>query len=339
VLTDATYTSYDEEREAIESAGGELILEHAETEDQVIASCSDADGLLNRAVPITARVLASLKRCRVITRYGVGVDNVDVAAATKAQIVVCNVPGYCSDEVAEHAAALLLACARRVVQLDKTTRQGKWDTATEYPIHRLQGSSVGLIGFGSNGQALARKMAGFEFRILTYDPYVKKAEGAELVSLDTLLRTSDFVSIHAPLTEETHHIIGMSELKKMKPTSILVNTSRGPLVDEVALTRALKQGWIAAAGLDVYETEPPDVSQELFSLPNVVLTDHAAWYSEESVGELKRRAAEQVVLVLTGKRPTSAVNPEVLKTSDGRRRPARAGLYGQGRRTSEEERR
>jgi len=229
--------------------------------------------------------------------------------------VVCNVPGYCSDEVAEHAAALLLACARRVVQMDKTTRQGKWDTATQYPIERLQGRTLGLIGFGSNGRALAKKMAGFQFRILAYDPYVKEAQGlAELTGLDTLLRRSDFVSIHAPLTEETRHIISEAELKKMKPTCVLVNTSRGPLVDEKALTEALKEGWIAAAGLDVYETEPPDVRQELFRLPNVVLTDHAAWYSEDSTHELKRRAAEQVVLVLTGKRPTSPLNPEVLET-------------------------
>jgi D-3-phosphoglycerate dehydrogenase len=312
VVTDATYKSYDEERAVIEPAGGELILEHAQSEDEVIERCSEADGLLNRGVTITARVIASFKRCRVIARYGVGVDNVDVAAATKAGIVVCNVPGYCYDEVAEHAAALLLASARCVVQLDRTTRQGKWDTAIQYPLHKMQGKTLGIIGFGGNGRALAKKMAGFQFRILAYDPYVKEAEEVELTDLDSLLRQSDFVSIHAPLTEETHHLIDESKLKMMKPTSILINTARGPLVDEVALTRALKDHWIAAAGLDVFETEPPDLNQELFSLPNVVITDHAGWHSVEAMSELKRRAAEQVVLVLTGKRPTSPVNPEVL---------------------------
>jgi len=299
----------------VESIGGELEVRHCVTEDDVIALARDADGVIVRLQPFTRSVIESLTKCRVVARYGTGVDNIDIPAATEKGIVVANVVGFGINEVAEHAIALLFDCVRKVASHDKRIRAGEWDIGQNDPVYRVQGKTIGFVGFGQIARAAARKLTGFELRVLAYDPFLSedtaKRLGSELVDLDTLLRESDYVSIHAPLNDETRHIINAEALAKMKPAAILVNTSRGGLVDTQALYRALKEGRINSAGIDVHEAEPVPSDYCLFELDNVVISDHAGWYSEESIGTLQREAAEAIVAVLSGGWPKSVVNPGI----------------------------
>jgi len=315
VVTDLGYPTYRYEREQVEAIGGELVTVDCRTEDEVIEATADADGVLNRAVQITARVVENMQKCRVIARYGIGVDNVDVKACTKKGICVANVPDYCWEEVSDQALALLLACARKVVSRDRRTRAGKWDIGSRDPIHRIQGKTLGLLGLGNIARVVARKAKPFGLRLVSHDPFVSEEEarkhGVELVDFQALLAQSDFLSLHLPLNQKTRHIISEAELKSMKPEAVLINTARGPIVDEAALVQALKEGWIAGAGLDVFEQEPPAKDNPLFALENVVVTDHASWYSEESIVELQTKAAAEVCRVLQGDWPRSLVNPEV----------------------------
>ena len=320
VITDHGYVTDEYERSQVEPVGGEIVHLNASTEDEVIAGAAHADGIINRTAPMTRRVIESLQKCRVISRYGVGVDNVDVAAATHKGICVANVPDYCWTEVADHAFALILTCARRTAFHDRRVRGGEWDIASADPVYRLGGKTLGLLGLGHIAQTLVKRVAGFGFRVVAHDPYIPASVaeelGVQLVDLPTLLQESDFLSVHAPLTEQTRHIIGEPELRQMKDTAILVNTSRGPLVHEAALAKALSEGWINSAGIDVYEQEPPADDCPLKQLNNVVLTDHASWYSQESVAELQTKAARQVALVLSGHWPEYLVNKELAR--DGR---------------------
>ncbi len=315
VITDHGYTTDEYERSQIEPIGGEIVHLNTFTEDGVIAGAADADGIINRTAPMTRRVIESLEKCKVISRYGVGVDNVDVQACTDHGIILANVPDYCLCEVADHAFALIMTCARKTAFHDRRVRAGEWDIGSSDPIYRLTGKTLGLLGLGNIAQTLVERVAGFEFKVIAHDPYippaVAEALGVQLVDLDALFKESDFVSVHAPLTEQTKHIVSEDQLRMMKPTAILVNTSRGPLVSEAALTKALTEGWIAAAGIDVYETEPPPDDCPLKQLDNVVLTDHAGWYSEEAVVELQTKCARQVALVLAGSEPDYVVNKEV----------------------------
>ncbi len=317
VVTDLGYPNYDSERQQVNSIDGELFLAECETAEDVTEATRDADGVLNRVAPVTAAVIEQMARCKVIARYGIGVDNVDVEAATRKGIVVANVPGYCLEEVSDQALALMLSAWRKVVSHDKAVRKGAWDISFRDPVYRLKGRTLGLLGLGAIARRLVEKVAGFGFRIIAHDPYVSAEVaselGVELVDLDTLFVESDLLSLHAPATPETRHIVNKERLGQMKETTVLVNTSRGPLIDETALAEALKAKRIAAAALDVYEQEPPDTNSELFQLDNVIVTDHAAWYSEDSLAELQRRTAAAVCAVLTGKRPESPVNPEVLE--------------------------
>lgn len=317
VVTDLGYPNYDSEREQVEAIGGQFITAECTTAEDVTEATRDADGVLNRAAPVTAAVIEQMARCKVIARYGIGVDNVDVEAATRKGIVVANVPGYCLEEVSDQALALMLSAWRKVVSHDKAVRKGAWDISFRDPVYRLKGRTLGLLGLGAIARRLVEKVAGFGFRIIAHDPYVSAEVadelGVELVDLDTLFRESDLLSLHAPATPETRHIVNEERLGQMKETTVLVNTSRGPLIDETALAEALKAKRIAAAALDVYEQEPPDTNSELFQLDNVIVTDHAAWYSEDSLAELQRRTAAAVCAVLTGRRPESPVNPEVLE--------------------------
>lgn len=317
VVTDLGYPNYDSERQQVDSIDGELFLAECETAEDVTEATRDADGVLNRAAPVTAAVIEQMARCKVIARYGIGVDNVDVEAATRKGIVVANVPGYCVEEVSDQALALMLSAWRKVVSHDKAVRKGAWDISFRDPVYRLKGRTLGLLGLGAIARRLVEKVAGFGFRIIAHDPYVSADDaaklGVKLVDLDTLFRQSDLLSLHAPATSETRHIVNKERLGQMKETTVLVNTSRGPLIDETALAEALKAKRIAAAALDVYEQEPPDTNSELFQLDNVIVTDHAAWYSEDSLAELQRRTAAAVCAVLSGKRPESPVNPEVLE--------------------------
>ena len=316
VVTDLGYPTYEHEKRVLETAGAKLELADCLSEDELIKACRGANGILNRAALMSARVITTLDKCKVIARYGVGVDNVDLDAATSMGIVVANVPDYCNDEVSTQAVALMLSLTRRLVSHDKAVRNGAWDIGSAEPIYRSAGQTLGLVGLGRIARAVASKMQGFRMRTIAYDPYVGEEEaakvGVELVDLDTLLSTADLISIHAPLMDATRKMIDADALAKMKPTAYLVNTSRGGLIDQTALVEALKNGRIAGAGLDVYEVEPLEPDSPLKGLDNVILTDHAGWYSEDSIIELQTRAAEAVAAVLSGQRPESVVNPDVL---------------------------
>lgn len=314
VVTDYDYPSLDLERKVLAEIDPEFVGAHCTTEEEVITAAKDADGILNQYAPLTERVIKSLDRCKVIARYGIGVDNIDVKAATERGIIVANVPGYCVDEVSTHAMALILACARKIPYLSTTVKKGKWDFMVAKPLFRSRGRILGLFGLGRIGKAVAHKATGFDFRIIAYDPYISQAnEKVELVSFSELLSNSDFISIHAPLTQETKHSFGKAEFKAMKKDAYLINTARGAIVDELALCQALKEGWIAGAALDVLEKEPPDPKNPLLKLDNAIITPHISYYSEESYAELKIKAAQAVLDVLKGEVPQSVVNPQVLK--------------------------
>jgi D-3-phosphoglycerate dehydrogenase len=318
VIADYDYDDVDVERSIVESAGFELIAAQCKTEEEVIEVAHDAAAVVAQYVSISARVIAELPDCRVIARYGTGVDIVDVEAATSHNVLVTNVPSdWCENEVADHAMALLLAVARKINVYDSATRAGIWQWQSGAPIHRFRGRVLGLLSFGAIARAIAARSAGFGMRITAHDPYVSAEEiaaaGAEDVSFDRLVTESDYLVIQAPLTPQTHHLFDETQLRRMKPTSILINTARGPIVDDRALYRALSEGWIAGAGLDDVEEEPAKVrdwrpDNPLFGLDNVVITPHAAYYSEESIGTVRRFAAEEVVRVLTGQAPLSPVN-------------------------------
>jgi D-3-phosphoglycerate dehydrogenase / 2-oxoglutarate reductase len=322
VIADYDYGDVDIERAIVEDAGIRLVAAHCRSEDEVIAAARDADAIIAQYAHVGAKAIGALTRCKVIARYGTGVDIVDVDAATRHRILVTNVPNdWCENEVADHAMALLLAVARKICVYDRATRSGGWQWQSGYPIHRLRGRHLGLLSFGAIAQGIARRASGFGMRILAHDPYLPAADieehAATSVSLEQLLQDSDYLVIQAPLTKETHHLIGEPELRMMKATAILVNTARGPIVNDEALYRALSDGWIAGAGLDDIEEEPAKQRgwqpvNPLFSLPNVVITPHAAYYSEESITAVRDFAAHEVVRVLTGKPPLSAVNASQL---------------------------
>lgn len=315
-VTDYVFPSLDPERAVLGPLGAELRPQQCRSEEEIIALAQDADAVLNCYAKMTARVIENLKRCRIIARYGIGVDNVDLAAATKARILVTNVPDYCIDEVSDHALALLLALARRVAAADAAVKAGAWDVVAHAGIRRLRGRTLGLLGFGKIAKALASKVRPLGMKVMAYDPYLAPEEigrlGAEAAGLEKLLAEADAVSIHVPLSPETRNLIGERELARMKPAAFLINTSRGGIVNEEALAAALKETRLGGAALDVLSVEPPPADHPLYGAPNVILTPHLAFYSRESVIELQTKAAEEVARALRGEPPRSPVNPEVL---------------------------
>jgi D-3-phosphoglycerate dehydrogenase len=316
VLVEHGYASVEPERRVITAAGGEFLDANELPLAAALTRCEDAEGIMVRRLPVTAELVRRFRRCRILLRTGVGTDNVDVAAATAAGIIVGHVPAYCIDEVSTHAIALLLAVVRRVVGTHRKMERGGWEVHRGEPIWRPAGRALGLVGLGNIGQAVAHKLAGWNLRLLAADPYVEPAKaaalGVKLVALDTLWRESDYVSLHCPLLPETRHLINERTLALLKPGAILVNTARGPVVDTRALLAALDAGRLDGAALDVFEEEPPPADSPLRSHPRVVLSDHTAWYSEESQAQLQRTGAEEVARVCTGGLPQSLANPEVL---------------------------
>lgn len=317
LVTDYEYDDLHVEEETLHAALGDgvrLVGAQCRDERQLARVAREADALLNQYCPVGAAAIAALDRCRVISRYGVGFDTVDVAAATRRGICVTHVPDYCVDEVSDHALALLLAWARRVVALDGHVRRGAWDYKLGRPIHRLRTCTLGLLGFGRMARAVGAKAQALGLRLLAHDPLLPaeaiRAGGAEPVPLDELARRSDFLSVHVPLTAATRGLVDGRLLGLMKPTALLVNTSRGAVVDEQALVAALRAGRPAGAALDVLACEPAPSGHPLLSLPNVIVTPHVAWYSEESELELRRKAVANVIAVLSGQRPPHLVNPE-----------------------------
>lgn len=262
-----------------------------------------------------AENLDVIPRCGVILRTGSGTDNIPVKEATQLGIIVANTPEAISDAVSNHAIGLLFAVIRQIVVQDRALRRGQWDRYLGWPRWHLHGRTLGLIGFGHVARLVARKMSGFDLTLLAHDPYVPAetmaGAGVQAAPLDELLSSSDFVSIHCPLSDSTHHLIGERELRLMKPEAILINTARGPLVDESALLRALQEGWIAAAGLDVFEQEPTPADNPLLKLDNVVATPHIGGYSDEFWDNFWRFSVETVLDLAQGRMPHSYVNPDV----------------------------
>ncbi|HZD17259.1 MAG TPA: C-terminal binding protein [Actinomycetota bacterium] len=322
VVTDHVFAHLDQEREILAAAGHELRYEgNLRTADEVREAVGPADAVLNCYAPIPAEVISATNGCRIVARYGIGLDTVDIPAASAMGIVVTNVPDYCIDEVSDHALALILALGRGIARLDRSVRAGSWDAMVARPLHRLRDETLGLIGFGRIARRLAEKAGPIGFRILATDPYLPSevigSAGVEPMDLPSLLERSDVVSVHAPLTEESRHLLGASELGRMRPGAFLINTSRGPLVDLDALLDALEAGRLGGAALDVLEEEPPDPDHPLLRRDDVVMTPHTAFYSEESMAEQQRKAAEQVVAALAGTMPSYAVNARDLVERSG----------------------
>ncbi len=306
------YQHYDHELDVLAGYGVKDLEAVPEADaERAEAVLRDADALLVREAAVRAPLVDALRRCRVIVRYGIGVDNIDLAAAASRRIYVANVPAYGVDEVSTHALALYLAVARRIVSRDRDVRRGVWGVGAREPVRRITGSTLGLVGFGRIGEALHNKARGLGFRrTLAFDPYrTAFPEGVEPAPLETVLGQAHLVSIHAPLTPETHHLLDAERLALMRPDAILVNTGRGGLVDEGALIRALDAEALLGAGIDVFETEPPDPADPLLAHPKVVLSDHTAWYSDAAQADLQRGAAEEIARVFGGKAPRAWVNP------------------------------
>lgn len=297
------------------ASGADWVVGQHRTPETAMAAAKGADVVLVQSVRklLTKEVIEQLEGCRGIIRVGIGFDSVDEAACNEHGISLCNVPEYCVQEVAEHALALLLAAARNLVRQDDWLRAGKWDRTGAKPGRRLAGQTLGLVGFGRVARSLAEKTRGMEWKLLTYDPYISdemaQRYGAEKVSMEELMSRSDLISVQSPLNAETFHLVGEREFAVVKPGAIIVNTSRGPVVDEAALVAALRSGRVWAAGLDVFEQEPLTADNPLLSMDNVVLTPHVAGYSEEAVGDLYRSACRTAISLISGVWPSTGVNP------------------------------
>ena len=313
VVTDDRYGSYKEENEVLSELGIEVEVHNFKDKTEAKRVLKKADAVLVNLFPMTKEIILSMDNCKVINRYGVGYDNVDVKAATEKGIWISRVPDYSMEDTSDHALAHLFNCVRKITYRDRMIREGKWDLHKDWPSFRIAGKTLGLIGFGNISKTLFSKVSGFGLgSILVYDPYVDDTAiikaGGTPVPLEELLKESDYISIHAPLTEETEGMIGSSEFRLMKNSAVIINTSRGPIIDEDALYSALKEREIAAAGIDVYKTEPLPEASPLRSLDNITFTDHAGWYSEESIVELKTKAARNILEVLKGNKPVYPVN-------------------------------
>lgn len=308
VVTDQVFPDVEVEREVLASIGAELRVAQGSPEE-VLEEARTADALLNTYLPIDRAFLEGLERCRIIARYGIGVDNIDLQAAAERGVVVTNVPDYCVEEVATHALAMVLALHRRLFEADAAVREGRWTVDAVRPIARLSELTVGLVGYGRIARRVAEGFRALGASLLVHDPYVEEGpDTPPLVELDELLRSADIVSLHAPLTAETRGMIGSRQLALMPDHALLINTSRGPLVVLDDLLEALREGSIGGAALDVFEEEPPD-PERLRDVPRLITSPHVAFYSEAAIKESQRKAATQIVQVLSGRRPDYPVTP------------------------------
>ena len=310
-VTDSPFPSLDPARAALARIDPELRMANSASAEDILAVARDADAILVTYAKLPADLLRQLTRCKAIGRFGLGVDNIDVNAAAELGITVTYVPDYCMHEVSDHAMALLLALARKVPLSNALVQAGRWEMPAVVPIHRLAGRVLGLVGFGNIPRALAPKAKAFGLRIVTHDPYVPPAAlaavGVEGVSFEQLLEISDFVSIHAPLTPATRGLFNAEVLGTMKRGALLINTARGPLIDEDSLIAALDSGQLGGAALDVVAVEPPPRDSRLIGRDNVILTPHTAFYSVEALNELQAKCAADVARVLSGEKPVYPV--------------------------------
>ena len=319
VWTDYLEPELNYEKETLGQAG--IDFEHYQLrftpEDEALQYLEDADLLMVNMFPCTRSFLSRLKKCRLIVRHGVGYDNVDVQACTDNGILLANITDANTIAVAEHAAALILTIGRKIRLFDREMRAAKWNWQISVPLFQISGKTLGIVGCGRIGSQLVRLMRGFEMKVLVYDPYIPKEEterklGVKLVDFETLLKESDYISITAPRTEETYHMFSEPQFGMMKKSAFIVNTARGPVIDQKAILKALKEHRIAGAGIDVYESEPLfDKEPELLSLDNIVLCPHSGWYNEEATTKMRRRIVEEMIKFQNGEPPASMINPEV----------------------------
>lgn len=321
VISDYQYDTIEPQREVVRGfKEAKLIDLQCRTEEDVLTMAADADIIINQYAPMTERVINGLERCKAIIRYGIGVDTIDVKAATAKGIYVCNIPDYGVDETSNHAISMIMALARKLPVITADVKRGNWGLECAKPLHRFAGSTLGLVGLGRIATAVAAKMAAFNLNIIAYDPYVSEDHAAQagvrLVDFKTLYRSSDYISIHCPSTDENYHLINRDVLRQMKPTAYLINAARGSIVDEQALIWALEEGEIAGAGLDVLEKEPIDVNSRLLQMDQVIVTSHFGGYSEEAIDTLQKKAALEAVNILSGNPPFHAVNGDLIKAKN-----------------------
>ena len=314
----------------------QLRLAKVRTEEETFSACSHAHLVLATRGLFTKNVLRKMKDCVAIIRFGVGVENIDLKSATELGIIVSNVPDFCTDEVSDTVIGFMLALNRKLLFMHRTVMGGSWDRRLAQPITRLSNKTLGLIGFGRIARAVAAKMKGFKINIIAYDPYINKQEMIRVsvrpVNFHYILQQSDFISLHLPLNDKTYHLIGERQLRQMKPNAYLINTSRGKLINEGALYKALRKKWIAGAALDVLEKEPPDSKNPLLKLENVIFTPHFASYSEEAFKELQKKVQDSALTLLKGRFPNYIVNSDVKSKARllGFMKPS-GGQYGQTR--------
>ncbi len=313
LMTDTIFPDTTIEQEELRRIDAEFVLASASDPETLKREGRDCDAAINVYAQLGADILGAWERCKVIVRTGIGFNTIDLEAAAARRIMVANVPDYCMDEVADHTVALFLACVRRIPRLHASVKSGQWSVDLAKPAPRLQGKRYGLFGFGNIAQRVARRVQAFGLQVMAFDPYVPAElfaaqQVARAASLDALLGAVDYLSVHAPLTEETRGILNAARLKLLKPTVVVVNTSRGPLINEADLLAALRDGTIAGAGLDVLADEPPSFPLALAAMDNVVLTPHTAWYSDDAMPELRRKASAEVARALTEGRPKYWVN-------------------------------
>jgi D-3-phosphoglycerate dehydrogenase / 2-oxoglutarate reductase len=312
VITDHSFASIATERALVEAGGGALAVAQCRTEDDVIAAAQGAAALLVQWAPITERVLRTLTQCKAVVRYGIGVDNIDLAAAKKLGVPVANVPDYCIDEVADHTLALVLSLGRQLVATDRRLRAGEWKITAPSPMPAFRDMTFVALGFGRIGRAVLARGRAFGFRLAAYDPLVPDnvfhETGVRRVALDEAFPAADVLSLHMPLMPSTRHLVSAERLAAMRSDAIIVNTSRGGLIDTRALAAALSEGRIAGAGLDVFEEEPLPPAHPLLQCPTALLTSHIAWFSEASVTSLQRLAAEEAVRGIRGEPLKNQVN-------------------------------
>jgi D-3-phosphoglycerate dehydrogenase / 2-oxoglutarate reductase len=311
-VTDSVFPSLEPAMAALKRLDPEIRIAKSTSEADILAVARDADGVLVTYAKLPGELLRQLQRCKVIGRFGLGVDNIDIKAAAALNIVVTYVPDYCLQEVSDHAMALVLALARKVAFSNAVVQQGRWDMPAVVPIRRLEGQVLGLVGLGNIPRRVAPKASAFGFKVIAHDPYVSAAIaqelGVELVSFERLLEISDFISVHAPLTPQTRGLFNADAFGRMKKGAIIVNTARGPLLDETSLVAALDAGHLGGAGLDVVATEPLSKESPLLGRSNVILTPHTAFYSVEALEELQTKCATDVAHVLSGERPIYPVS-------------------------------
>ena len=326
VITDYDYGDVSIESKILEDAGAEVIALQAKSEEDLFDVAKNCFGMISQYSSIGSRTIKRMQNCKIIARYGIGVDIVDVNAATEKGILVTNVRDYCTEEVADHALALWLNLTRKIQIYDKATKSGIWKWQSGAPIYRIQGKTMGIVSFGKIGKAIAKRALAFGVEIVDYDPFLSEKDiqegGGRKVDKETLLKNADYIIMQAPMNSETRYFLSHKEFAIMKPTAIVINTGRGPTIDNKALYKALTENMIAAAGLDDPEEEPAKLAtwspndNPLFGLPNVIVTPHVAYYSEASIQVARETAANEVASALLGRKPRFPVNADALITTN-----------------------